>query len=75
MEECCHPLSGQQNLSPDGEKPWNNPKDEPSVCAQDPPAKRLPAPGGLSGVWEADVSTLSLSCSTLHEIIQHELDH
>lgn len=65
----------QQNLPLNGEKLWHNPKDEPSVCARDPPAKRLPAPEDLCGVGEADVFTVSLSCSTLHEIIQHELDH
>lgn len=75
MEEILPPFIWAAEPPLDGEKPWHNPKDEPSVWAQDPPAKRLPAPGDLSGVWEADVSTLSLSCSTLHEIIQHELDH
>lgn len=75
MEEILPPFTweqNQQNFPLDGEKPWCNPKDEPPVCAQDPPAKRLPAPEDLSGVW--DVCTLSLS-SILHEIIQHELDH
>lgn len=61
------------NAAQQGEEPWHDPKAEPSVCAQHPPAKRPPAPE--PGVWEADVFTLSFSCSTLHEIIQHELDH
>lgn len=45
------------------------------VCAQGPPAKGLSAAGHLSSTGEANVFTLFLSYSTLHEIIQYELDH
>lgn len=45
------------------------------MCAQDTPTKGLSAAVDLSSTGEADVFTLSLSYSTLREIIQYELDH
>lgn len=64
-----------QSLAIDCEKPWYSSRGPTYVRAEGTPAKGLSAAVDLSSAGEADVFTLSLSCSILHAIIQYELDH